>query len=47
LSCITCSNDVIEKSGCGKGGAEILYKKELAFSIKHIEGINHDRITGI
>jgi hypothetical protein len=42
-----CSDDVIEKPRCGKGGAAILYKEELAFSVKHIEVINQYRITSI
>ena len=32
---------------CGKGGVAILYNKELSFQIRHIDGIQNNRIAGL
>ena len=42
-----CDDSVDPQSRCGKGGVAILYRSELAFQIRPIDGIQNIRITGL
>ena len=40
-------DSVDPQTRCGKGGVAILYRNELAFQIRQIDGIQSNRITGL